>query len=101
MNNDALVAALGMDAVAAVHGYRLHVISEAERRGLTDQRGAPWRRDDGVAELVGRLPRGQGRLGPILRTISYFGHIQPPAWAEPGPVQPAVRGLIGSTGLPY
>jgi hypothetical protein len=41
MNNDALVAALGMDAVAAVHGYRLHVISEAERRGLTDQRGAP------------------------------------------------------------
>jgi hypothetical protein len=34
VNNDALVAALGMDAVTAVHGYRLHVISEAERRGL-------------------------------------------------------------------
>lgn len=34
MNNDALVAALGTDAVAAVHGYRLRVISEAERRGL-------------------------------------------------------------------
>src|SRR4051812_49171137 len=34
MNNHALVAALGMDAVAAGHGYRLHVISEAERRGL-------------------------------------------------------------------
>lgn len=34
MNNDALVAALGMDAVTAVQGYRLHVISEAERRGL-------------------------------------------------------------------
>jgi hypothetical protein len=34
MNHYALVAALGMDAVAAVHGYRLHVISEAERRGL-------------------------------------------------------------------
>ncbi|MHA6793814.1 hypothetical protein ACVGVM_09910 [Pseudonocardia bannensis] len=34
MNNDALVAALGVDAVAAVNGYRLHVISEAERRGL-------------------------------------------------------------------
>lgn len=34
MNNDALVAALGADAVAAVHGYRLQVISEAERRGL-------------------------------------------------------------------
>lgn len=34
MNVYALVAALGMDAVAAVRGYRLQVISEAERRGL-------------------------------------------------------------------
>jgi hypothetical protein len=34
MNNDALVAALGMDAVAAVHGYRRLVLREAERRGL-------------------------------------------------------------------
>lgn len=34
MNNDALVAALGMDAVAAVHGYRRLVVAEAERRGL-------------------------------------------------------------------
>ncbi len=34
MNNYALVAALGMHAAAAVHGYRLQVISEAERRGL-------------------------------------------------------------------
>ena len=34
MNNDALVATLGLDAVAAVRGYRLQVISEAARRGL-------------------------------------------------------------------
>lgn len=34
MNNDALVAALGPDTVAAVHGYRLAVIREADRRGL-------------------------------------------------------------------
>ncbi|MDQ2707404.1 MAG: hypothetical protein M3Z25_07100 [Actinomycetota bacterium] len=36
MNNGALGAraALGMDAVAAVHGYRQQVISEADRRGL-------------------------------------------------------------------
>jgi hypothetical protein len=34
MNNDALVAALGVDAVAAVRGYRLQVTSEAARRGL-------------------------------------------------------------------
>lgn len=35
VNNDALVAALGPDTVAAVHGYRAAVIEEAERRGLT------------------------------------------------------------------
>lgn len=34
MNNDALVAALGRDAAIAVRAYRLHVIREAERRGL-------------------------------------------------------------------
>ena len=34
MNNDALVAALGMDAVAAVNGYRHSVRAEATRRGL-------------------------------------------------------------------
>jgi hypothetical protein len=35
MNNDALVAALGMHAVAAVQGYRRRVVAEAARRGLT------------------------------------------------------------------
>jgi hypothetical protein len=35
VNNDAFVAALGPDTVAAVHGYRLAVIREAECRGLT------------------------------------------------------------------
>jgi hypothetical protein len=34
VNNDALVAVLGPDTVAAVHGYRLAVIRQAERRGL-------------------------------------------------------------------
>lgn len=34
MNNDALVAALGMDAVAAVHGYRKRVVAEARLHGL-------------------------------------------------------------------
>ncbi len=34
MNNDALFAALGMDAAAAVHGYRLRMITEAGRRGM-------------------------------------------------------------------
>ncbi len=34
MNNGALVVALGMNAAAAVNGYRAAVISEAARRGL-------------------------------------------------------------------
>ena len=34
MHNDALIAALGPDTVAAVHGYRAAVIGEAARRGL-------------------------------------------------------------------
>jgi len=35
VNNNALVAALGSDAVAAVHGYRVAVVDEARVRGLT------------------------------------------------------------------
>ncbi|MFC4941930.1 hypothetical protein [Pseudonocardia sp. GCM10023141] len=34
MDNDELVLAIGMDAVAAVQGYRRQVIGEAARRGL-------------------------------------------------------------------
>jgi hypothetical protein len=34
MNNHALIAALGPDAVDAVHGYRVAVLAEAERRWL-------------------------------------------------------------------
>jgi hypothetical protein len=34
MNNDAFVAALGRDAATVVRGYRQHVISEAQQRGL-------------------------------------------------------------------
>lgn len=34
MNNDALAAALGTGAAAAVHGYRLRVIAEAAKHGL-------------------------------------------------------------------
>ncbi len=53
MNHHALVAALGMDTVAAVRGYRLHVISEAERRGL----------------LVSEAPAGVVRLATDSRFI--------------------------------
>ncbi len=41
MHSDALVAALGVETVAAVHGYRLEVIAEARRRGLSLVSEAP------------------------------------------------------------
>ena len=34
MNSDALMAALGMDAVAAIRGYRSDIVADAARRGL-------------------------------------------------------------------
>lgn len=57
MNNYALMAALGSDAVAAVHGYRLQVISEAEQRGLrlvseTRSDGAPLSTDVRLVDLL-------------------------------------------------
>ncbi|MDQ3579998.1 MAG: hypothetical protein M3443_20855 [Actinomycetota bacterium] len=41
MHSDALVAALGVETVAAVHGYRLDVIAEARRRRLSLVSEAP------------------------------------------------------------
>jgi hypothetical protein len=54
MNNDALVAALGMDAVAAVDGYRRAVVAEAERQGIRLVSGALSAivRDRGQAHII-------------------------------------------------
>jgi len=41
MDNDALIAALGVDAIAATRGYREAVVADAARRGLVLTRGAP------------------------------------------------------------
>lgn len=81
----ALVAALGMDATAAVRGYRLRVIAEAERRGLrltsvpvpdvmqcSMQIRLAFLRSDGYADLAGRelrwSPRMAGRYPTPERT---------------------------------
>lgn len=99
MNNHALVAALGADAVAAVRGYRLQVISEAAQRGLQLVREA---RSDAVqlltdvrlvdpidirltfldapdrADLAGRLLRWCPAQGWSLSYAgSYAGHTLP------------------------
>jgi hypothetical protein len=66
MNSYALVAALGMDAVAAVRGYRLQVISEAQRRGLSLV-------SEALSDVV-QLPVGALLVDPInIRLI--FSHI--------------------------
>jgi hypothetical protein len=64
MNSYALVAALGMDAVAAVCGYRLQVISEAQRRGLSLVSEA---RSDVV-----QLPVGALLINPINIRLTFL-----------------------------
>jgi hypothetical protein len=51
MNSDALVAALGTDAVDAVHGYRLRVIAEAAQRGLRLVSEALFEVEQGAADV--------------------------------------------------
>lgn len=77
MDNNALVAALGPDATAAVHGYRLQIIVEAERRGLrlADRAATSLARGDGAGAadpidiwLTFVQPNTNGRLaGRLLR----------------------------------
>lgn len=64
MNSYALVAALGMDAVAAVHGYRLQVISEAQRRGLSLV-------SEALSDVV-RLPVGALLVDPINMRLTFL-----------------------------
>jgi hypothetical protein len=64
MNNYALMAALGSDAVAAVHGYRLQVISEAEQRGLRLVREA---RSDGA-----QLPTDVRLVDPLDIRLTFL-----------------------------
>ncbi|GAA3069747.1 hypothetical protein GCM10010464_37550 [Pseudonocardia yunnanensis] len=64
MDTHALVAALGPDASAAVHGYRLDVMLEAGRRGLRLV-------DELVADL-GRLLAERGRPDPLEIRLTFL-----------------------------
>lgn len=93
----ALVAALGMDATAAVRGYRLRVIAEAERRGLrltsvpvpdvmqcSMQIRLAFLRSDGYADLAGRELRWSPADG---WSVSHSGaHIPARYYAGPDAV---------------
>ncbi|MDQ4093646.1 MAG: hypothetical protein M3143_09675 [Actinomycetota bacterium] len=64
MNSYALVAALGLDAVAAVRGYRLQVIPQAQRRGLSLV-------SEALPDLV-RLPAGALLVDPINIRLTFL-----------------------------
>ena len=74
MDSNALMAALGMDAVAAVRGYRAAVVGEAARRGLRLVHHSHWgaahaRRAD---PLVIRLTvHGSGRADLAGRELGW------------------------------
>ncbi len=70
MNNNALVAALGSDAVAAVHGYRGAVVDEARRRGLTLR---PARTAAGADPIDVRLVFADGPGGPLTGRVLGWG----------------------------
>lgn len=70
MDNDALVAALGVDAVAAVHGYRLGVLASAAARGFP-LCSAPL---SPVVERPGRA----GRIDPIDIRLAFGAVAHPP-----------------------
>ncbi|HXV91663.1 MAG TPA: hypothetical protein VD813_00085 [Pseudonocardia sp.] len=84
MDNDALVAALGPDAAAAVHGYRLHVLAEPRARGLApaDEALPPLVEPPGRAAaadpveirlVFGRTPARTELGGRLLRWVPATG----------------------------
>jgi hypothetical protein len=70
VNNNALVAALGSDAVAAVHGYRLAVVEEARVRGLTLR---PARTGPGTDPIDIRLVFADGPAAPLTGVVLAWG----------------------------
>ena len=70
MNNNALVAALGSDAVAAVHGYRLEIVEQARLRGLTLR---PARTGPGTDPIDIRLVFADGPAAPLTGVVLAWG----------------------------
>jgi hypothetical protein len=96
MNNNALVAALGSDAVAAVHGYRFAVIEEARVRGLTLR---PARTGPGSDPIDIRLVFADGPAAPLTGMVLAWGPQR--GWSTAGGVaDPAPRYLAGPLARP-
>ena len=86
MNNNALVAALGSDAVAAVHGYRVAVVDEARARGA-DPATRPDLGHHRPDRHPARLRRRSGRRahGQVLTWGPQRGWAIARAAADPSP----------------
>ena len=69
MDNNALVAALGSDAVAAVHGYRLEVVERGPVRGLTLRPARP----DPDHPIDVRLVFADGPAGVLTGQVLAWG----------------------------
>jgi hypothetical protein len=65
MNNHALIAALGPDAVDTVHGYRVAVLAEAERRRLCLAAEA-------VPVDAAVTPRGFAGIGAVAIRLAFI-----------------------------
>jgi hypothetical protein len=96
VNNNALVAALGSDAVAAVHGYRLAVVEEARVRGLTLR---PARTAAGTDPIDIRLVFADGPAAPLTGQVLAWNPER--GWSTTGsPTDPSSRYLAGPLARP-
>ena len=96
MNNNALVAALGSDAVAAVHGYRVAVVDEARVRGLTLR---PARTSATTDPIDIRLVFADGPGGALTGQVLTWG--PQGGWAiARAPADPSPRYLAGPLARP-
>jgi hypothetical protein len=96
VNNNALVAALGSDAVAAVHGYRLGVVEEARWRGLTLR---PARTGPGTDPIDIRLVFADGPAGALTGVVLMWSPER--GWSTAGnAADPSPRYLAGPLARP-
>jgi hypothetical protein len=95
VNNNALVAALGSDAAAAVHGYRLAVVQEARVRGLTLRTA---RTGPGTDPIDIRLVFADGPAAPLTGVVLAWGPQR--GWSTTGTADPGPRYLAGPLAWP-
>jgi hypothetical protein len=96
VNNNALVAALGSDAVAAVHGYRLAVVEEGRVRGLTLR---PARTGPGSDPIDIRLVFTGSPVAPLTGLVLTWGPERGWSTAD-GVADPSPRYLAGPLARP-